>query len=259
MAEEKDKKEEGAAPEAEQAAPKKSRKSLLLGGGVLGLIAAGWAVSLVAMPGRSRERMFSGPFVVTLSPDEVQVNLLGEGGKRFLVMTLQAEFDAYEEAYATSRVGDTLYQAKLKDALIRVGRQKTKAELDDAVGEDVFKEEVREAIDPLLFPLHFHAEDVNGADEASGLRPGRSIERSSLRGGYWAHTIELDEEGKKARLDEGPETTFAGDEQDLVLENEHHETVYVDVSQLEPGFEGRVQVGTFGRIRKIYFGKLLVQ
>lgn len=257
MAEEKETTEEAADASEEQ--PKGSKKGILLGGGVLGLVAAGWAVSLVATPSMPEAKMFTGPYVVALSPEDVQVNLSG-GGKRFLVLTLQAEFDSYDELYAGNRVADPLYQAKLKDALIRVARQKTKEDLDDVVGEEIFKGEVHAAIDPLLFPIHVGNElDSNGTHAESGLRPGKSIEESSLRSGFFAHQITVSVSGGTIRLDEGPEVEFEGLEEDLLLQNEHGDVLYVDVTQLLDGFEGTVNAGTFGRVRNIYFGKLLVQ
>lgn len=246
--------------QGEAEAPKKSKKGLFLGGGMLGLIAAGWAVSLVATPSVKEERLFAGPFVISLSPEDVQVNLSGDGGKRFLVMTLKAEIDAYEEGYAAQRIADPLYDARLKDALIRVGRQKTKDDLADTVGEELFKEEVCEAIDPILFPIHVgNPLDWNGRHEKSGLGPGRSIEDSTLRSGFFAHELHLDAAERKIRLDEGPETTFEGGEEDLELFNEHGDVLFVDVSHVVPEFKGKVNAGVFGRIRNVYFGKLLVQ
>ena len=260
MAEEKEKDDAENAEGSEEETPKKSKKGIFLGGGIVGLIAAGWALSLMGTPAMPEEKQFAGPFIVALSPEDIQVNLSGGGGKRFLVMTLQSEYDSYEELYATTRVADPLYQAKLKDALIRVSRQKTKEDLDDAVGEEIFKGEVREALDPLLFPIHVGNEiDCNGVHETSGIGPGRSIEKSTLRSGFFAHRISLDVPAKKIRLDDGPELTFEGNEIDLQLQNEHNDILYVDVSKLIPEFVGEVNAGTFGRVRNIYFGKLLVQ
>lgn len=256
MAEEKNEKEQ---QDAEKA-PKRSKKGLFLGGGVLALVAAGWALSLVGMPAKREKMLFAGPYVVALSQEDLQVNLSGEGGKRFLVMTLQAEFDAYDDKYAVGRVADGLYQARLKDALIRVARQKTKADLDDSVGEELFKEEVREAVDPILFPIHVgNPLSPTEPHVKSGLHQGRSIERATLRSGFFAHELELDVDAGTIRLDEGPETRFEGTENDLLLSNEHGDTLYVDVTKLVPGFSGTLNAGTMGRIRNVYFGKLLVQ
>lgn len=255
-----DKKKENQATDEGQKQSRRGRKGLLLGGGVLGLVAAAYAVSLVAVPANSGRARFAGPFVITLSPEDVQVNLSGDGGKRFLVVTLQAEYDAYEELYATKRVADPLYQAKLKDALIRIGRQKTKQDLDNSVGEDVFKAEVRDAVGPLLFPIHIgNPQDAGAAHEESGLAPGRSMSKSTMREGFFGHAITLDARKGVIRLDEGPPVQYQGSETDLELVNEKGGLVYVDVSGVKEEFVGNVPVGTFGTIRGIYFGKLLVQ
>jgi len=257
-----DKKEnpEGEEPEGDAPTAKGKKKGIVLGGGIVGLIAAAYVVSLVAVPSRIEERAFGGPFVVELSAEPIQVNLAGDNGKRFLVMTLQAEYDAYEETYAANRVTDLLYQARLKDALIGVARQKTKADLDDTVGEEVFKAEVRDAVDPLLFPIHVGNPDSStSGDEKSGLGPGDSAGRSTMRGGFHRHKLTIDGPRGTIQLDDGPVVEFRGDETNLELLDGQGRVLHVDVSNLEEGFSGEVPVGTFGRVRNVYFGKFLVQ
>lgn len=258
MATEEDK--QGEETEAENAAPKKSKKGLFLGGGIVGLVATGYILSMMAIPSVEEARAFDGPFVVPLATDQVQVNLSGEGGKRFLVMSLKAEYVAYDEPYAMSRVTDVLYNAKLQDALIAVARQKSKSDLDDTVGQDVFKGEIRDAVNPLLFPVHVGNEaSAVLPHEESGLAPGDSNDDATMRGGFFSHTLTVDGERKTIQLDDGPELVFEGNETDLVVQGPDGSWISVDVTGVDEEFAGTVHVGVFGLVRGIYFDKFLVQ
>src|SRR5262245_6419199 len=97
------KKEDGAA----EAAPKKSKTPMLLGGGAFGVVALGWMLSLMAVPklDHGHKPRLEGPFVARLSKTEIQVNLSGESSKRYLVMGLTGEYMAYDEAYVNGRLG----------------------------------------------------------------------------------------------------------------------------------------------------------
>jgi flagellar basal body-associated protein FliL len=258
MAEEKDKQNEAA--EGENARPRRGKKGIFLGGGIISLVAAAYAVFLVAIPSKPVDTPFKGPWVTTLTAGDVQVNLKGESSKRYMVVSLQAEYDAYDDKYAATRVADPLFGAKLLDTLISLGRQKTREQLDDHIGEETFKEEVRVAVDPLVFPLHVgNAKDHTVADEESGLIPGRSSVQATMRGGFNGHELRVDQTRRTIVLDNGVPISFSGTETDLLVENEHGLTVFVNVSQLQEDFVGSVRVGTFGHIREILFSKFLVQ
>src|SRR5262245_34495713 len=241
------------------------KKGAFLGGGIVGLIALAWALSLVALPStathRGAEHRIAGPFMVEVSPSAgFQVNLAGDGGKHYLSLKLTVEGEAFEEAYAGARASQPLYQAKLTDAVLRTAAQKTKGELDNSVGREVFREELRVALDPVLFPVHVGDEHApENAHEASGLRSGRSIARSTLRGLYYEHALHLDAARKSVRLDDGKAVAFQGDETDLFVADARGKGVYVDVSALHTDFVGEVPVGTFGRVRNVYFNTFLTQ
>lgn len=255
-----------AAPEtaASASAQPPKKKGVILGGGVVGLIGLAWALSLVAVPSGdhgAEERRVAGPFMADISPSAgFQVNLAGDGGKHYLSLKLNVEVDAFEEAYATSRASQPLYQAKLTDAVLRTASQKTKGELDNAVGREVFRDELRLALDPVLFPVHIGDEhSPEGVHEESGLRPGRSSARASMRGLFYEHAVHLDVTRKSVRLDDGKDVTFQGDETDLFVADARGKGVYLDVSSLHDDFAGRVPVGAFGRVRNVYFNTFLTQ
>ena len=245
-------------------APTKGKKGLFLGSGIASLIALAWVLSLVAVPksGKSHEtHAIAGPYVADISPSSgFQVNLAGDGGKHYLSMSVKVEVDAFEEAYATAHASEPLYQAKLTDAVLRSASQKTKSELDNTVGREVFREELRVALDPVLFPVHIGNErSAELRDPESGLRPGRSVDRSTLRGLFYEHELELDVSRKTIHLDDGAVVTFQGDETDLFVADARGKGLYLDVSGLEHEFHGPVHVGTFGRVRNVYFGSFLTQ
>jgi flagellar basal body-associated protein FliL len=246
------------------AGPVAKKKSALLGGGIVSLIALAWALSIVAVPdGRTGggHPALAGPFMADISPSAgFQVNLAGDGGKHYLSLKLSVEVDAFEESYAAARATQPLDLARLTDAVLRTASQKTKGELDSAVGREVFREELRVALDPVLFPVHV-GDPVSpaGAHPASGLRPGRSIARATLRGLFHDHVLRLDAADKTVRLDDGEEVAFRGDEDDLYVSDARGRGVYLDVSGVHGEFDGDVPVGTFGRVRNVYFGTFLTQ
>ena len=247
---------------AEAPAQKPKRKGLLLGGGAAGLVALAWALSLAAVPKHVPEVVheIQGPFVANISPATgFQVNLAGRGGKNYLALSIKAEVDAFNEAYATERTNDPLYQAKLTDAVLKVASRKTKVDLDNEVGKDVFREELKVALDPVLFPIHVGNEVAALRDELSGLRPGSSIDRATMRGLFYEHALALDADQKTVKLDGGPVVSFRGDETDLPLADAQGRTLFLDVSGLRAGFKGEVHAGTFGRVRNIYFNSVLTQ
>ena len=80
-----------------------------------------------------------------------------------------------------------------------------------------------------------------------------------MRGGFHSHVLHVDQPRSTIALGNGVPISFSATDRDLLVENEHGLTVYVNVSQLKEGFFGDVPVGTFGRIREILFDKFLVQ
>ena len=58
-----------------------------------------------AVPKKAHEPELEGPFVAKLSKTDIQANLAGADGKRYVVMSLQAEYYAYDESYVQGRLG----------------------------------------------------------------------------------------------------------------------------------------------------------
>ena len=136
--------------------------------------------------------------------------------------------------------------------MITVGLTKNNTELASKPGQDLFKNELRDILDQLIFPLHIGAETpAEGRDEESGLAPGLSLETSSYARGIMNGVVYLDVPAGTIRLDEGEIVNFNDDDGDLELVNESGETLYVDVSTLNPEFVGEVAVGRHGTVKEI--------
>lgn len=260
--------------EAEAEAPP-SKAKLWIVGSVLACV-VGSALAVVAVPKKAPPKPeLEGPFVARLSKQDVQVNLAGENGKRYLVLGLNAEYFAYDESFVAARLGhggaggehggaaaveDPLYTAMLKDLLVRMASRKTREHVEDPVQMEAFLMEIRSAVEPLLFPVCIGDSVVpQHADSKSGLRVGESIMESTMRGMLHDHDLEVSAPAKTIRLDEGPVVSFTGEERDLKITGEHGEVLYVNVTGLDPKFVGKVPIGVAGRVRRIYREQLLMQ
>ncbi len=236
------------------------KKGILLGGGVLALVGMAYFAFLMAVPAGVDEVPLEGPFVANLSESQLSVNLAGHDNKNYLALEIKAEYVAYEEAYVANRTADPLYQAKLVDRTIVVVSAKSKEEISGAVGKDVLREELREAIDPILFPIHIGATATpNEADPESGLAVGTSIRKSSFRGLFFNHVLHVDAPDGTIAIDEGEKIRFGLGDDDVRVVTPAGDTLYLDTSGLDPHFVGEVRVGCHGRIKNFLFAKFLLQ
>lgn len=264
-----------AAKAAEAAEAPPSKMKLWIAGAVIAC-AAGSVLAFMAAPKHAEPKPeLEGPFVARLSKQDVQVNLAGENGKRYLVLGLNAEYFAYDESFVAARLGnaaaggehggaaaveDPLYTAMLKDLLVRMASRKTREHVEDPVQMEAFLAEIRTAVEPLLFPVCIGDSIVpQHPDKKSGLRVGESIMESTMRGMLHDHELDVSAPAKTIRLDQGPVVSFTGEERDLKLEDEHGAFLYVNVTGLDPKFVGKVPIGVAGRVRRIYREQLLMQ
>lgn len=270
-----------AAPEAgkpaEGEAKKKNKAPMLFGGGALAMVALGYILATMAVPAKEPPRPeLEGPFVVGLSKNDIQINLAGDNSKRYLVMKLQAEYFAYDPSYVAGRLGvasggggghggdapveDPVYTAQLKNALLKLGASKTRDQVTDPVLIDGFLEDVRTVVDPILFPVYVgDSHSPHDGDKASGIKVGDSSSESDFREMLHEHDLEVDNQRKKIRLDEGPWKEYEGHERNLVVESKTGQKVYLNLTELKPEFSGKVPIGVPGRVSKIYRDSLLVQ
>lgn len=240
--------------ETAEDAPKKSKKGLFLVGGVMLLMLVGYLGASMGVPSEEPIPQLEGPFVIGLNEADknMQINLASTDQTVYLLISLSAEFDAYEAGELEGRMTDPRYRTYLMDALVSLCSEKTPESLEGRDSKDAFKLEVLDAIDPILFPVKFgDAAEPLAADPNSGLRPGISTFNASLRGRYYDHKLTLDVPNKTIRLDDGEELTFIGDEDDLAVSNASGKFVFVNLTMLDPEFVGEVKVGVTGRIRRI--------
>lgn len=266
------KKDEKGAAEA----PKKNKKALFMGLGAVAVIALGGILAVMAVPKKEKEKkhLIAGPFISKLSKNEIQANLSGEASKRYLIMELNVEYFAYEESYVTARLGtgagdghggaagegDSLYLAMLKDALLNITARKTREQITDPVQIDAFLEEVRVAVDPLLFPVCIgDSHRQTTPDTKSGLRLGESTNDATFRGLLHENELLLDVPERTVQLGEGPVVKFEGNERDLRVTAKDGTYVFLDVTTLVPEFQGSLPIGIAGKVRRVYRERFLVQ
>lgn len=227
----------------------------------LAIVALAAALALIAVPARVEPPRLSGPHVVDLSPPEgFQLDLAGRGGRNHLAMRVEAECEAYAPGYPAARAADPLVVARVRDAVLRTAWRTTKADLDREGGPEALRAQLARELDLLLFRVHVgDSDDPWGADPASGLRPGASIDRATMRGPFHEHRIDVDAPARTLALDGGPPVAFAGDERDLALADASGRTLAIDVTGLRPGFRGEVSVGVVGRVRAVLLPSFLTQ
>lgn len=257
MAEEQENEEEPKDESEQTPSPKK--KALLLVGGAVAVPALAFALALMAVPGERKVPKYLTGLVGPLTEAKIQVNL-GNQMERFFVFEHNVVYEAYEDTYYGNRTSDPLYVAYLTDALIGLAASKSPDQVYEIAYESAFREEIKNVVEPLLFPVHVgHGSALTETDPESGLKPGLSWLLATFRGPFYEHVIRIDDDKREIQLDQGPVVKYEGDERDLVLYSENEETVYVDVSEVVDGFRGEVQTGVMGRVLQILKKDTLIQ
>jgi flagellar basal body-associated protein FliL len=240
------------------AAAAKKRKVMLFGG-VVGGLALAFVAALMAVPKPPAPTPeVRGPFVGPLTPDKVQVNL--SDGRSYFVLKLDLLYEAYDAEYLTQRTADKVCQAEIRDALVAICSSKSRNDVVDKVNKPVFLEEVRRAVEPLLFPVHVgEGASPLDTDPRSGLGAGDSMSRSTFTGLFEEHALTIDAVQKKLSLDDGAELAFNGDERDFELSAPDGSKIWIDLSRLEPEFSGTVKIGIKGRTKRVLWNEALIQ
>ncbi|MCY3002059.1 MAG: hypothetical protein NTV21_09660 [Planctomycetota bacterium] len=251
-----EKKDDKAAAPADPA----KKKKLMAIGGVVGGLALAFVAAMFAVPKKEEVTKPSlvGPNVGPITPKKVQVN--DSGGRGYIVFELNLMYDAYNPDYLASRASDPVCQAEILDALVTIASAKSRNDMTDKVGKPVFLEEVRAAIDPLVFPVCLGT-GTSGteADSESGLALGESMAKSTFRGLLEEHALHVDAVQKKLRADDGAEITFTGEERDLQVPCGTDMFIWLDVTGLKPEFVGEVKFGIRGRTRRVLWNEVLLQ
>jgi len=253
------------APKVEAAPPaaegkEKKKLSLKLIGAVVGLAGAGAVLAMVALPKKNVSPLLEGPFYVSLTEEPIPVSTVDNNNRRYVKFAVDAEFRAYQESYVNGRRSDPFFAPTLRSRIERSASNKTIKEITEGLNRDTFAEALREELDAVIFPLHIgstrHPLDK---DEKTGLRPGISRDQSTFRGRFHEHVLFLDGPRRRIRVDQGPEASFTGEEEDLLVETAQGEVLYVDVTHYEREFVGEVHVGVQGHLRRIILHDTIAQ
>lgn len=256
MADEENPEEEGQAAEGKAGGDEVEKKgpkgSIKLVGGIVAVVAMGGALAMMALPSKPQEKRFAGPFYVALSESPIAINTTDANYTRYVKFTPHAEFIAYESSYVASRTRDPFYTTYLRALIEEVVSDKDIEAVLKGRQRQVFAEELRHAIAPIVFPIHIGATPFPlDIDSTSGLRPGLSHTSSTFGGPFHDHVLKVDGPAKTLQVDDGPAVDFQGNEEDLQVMTTSGKYLFVDVSHYKPDFVGDVPVGVHGKLRKV--------
>ncbi len=260
MAEEQINDAEGHEPE-NQATPKASRGSFKLLGAVVGLITLGSTLAVVAMPEKAARKSFQGPAMHNFFEKDIVGNPLDDNFSRYLKFSPSCSYFAYDIAYPSSRIADEHYEKSLRQAMMYTISRFRIDEVMAAASRETFAAALEEVAEPVLFPVHLgETPTPYDADPMSGLRLGDSQDlHGTFRGAFHEHVLKVDARRKTLQLDGGPQIEFGGAEHDVLVEAEDGTKIYVNVATLDDSFEGEVNVGVMGRIRRMFTGDIIAQ
>ena len=258
--EEKQVDEEAENPEEGASEETKKKLPLKLIGGIVGLVAGGGILAMVALPKKEVEPKLEGPFHATLIENAVPFSTRDKNNTRYVKFALDAEFRAYDAGYVTGRSGDPFFASLLQSRIGRTATSKTIAQITEGVNQEVFAEELRAEVEPIVFPIHV-GETANPLDKdpETGLRPGVSRSASTFRGRFYDHVLRYDGVERSIQIDDGPAVTFGGEEEDLLVETAQGELLYLDVTHHEPEFVGEIHIGTRGHLRRLILRDVIAQ
>ncbi len=263
MAEE-EKQEPEEQAEGEAVESKGKGKVFKIAGALVGLLVLAYVAATMAVPGKPKHPRFGAPFTVPMMLDDeakIPVNLDENNKTRFLQMNFNLFVRCYDDGYVNERQVDPNYEPFLRSRLIAVATSK---KIDEVLGgpaaQAAFLEEVREHIDPILFPVHVgDTKNPLAAHEESGLMPGSMMDRASFRGKFHDHTLKVDAPKKTLQVNDGPVVEFTGEESNLAVPTATGGVLYLDVSDLDPEFIGEMHIGVHGRINQVLADELIAQ
>ncbi|MEO1695658.1 MAG: hypothetical protein AAFU73_00090 [Planctomycetota bacterium] len=262
-----DEEEEPTEEGTEEGAEPKSKGPLKLLVGVVALIATGAILAMMAVPSKEKLPVFAGPSMHTFFADKVVGNPLDDNYSRYLSFEPSCSFLAYDLAYPESRRIDPHYETWLREsfqaalARYRIADIMSGSTPGEENSRPEFAAELEALAEPILFPVHLgETAAPYDPDPSSGLRLGDSQDRDgTFRGAFWEHVLHVDAKAMTLQIGEGPVAEFSEGDYDVLVEAEDGTKIYVDTSELQEGFEGDVQVGVMGRIRRMFTGGFTAQ
>ncbi len=216
------------------------------------LIAGGGALALMAIPGKQKDWRLKGPYFYQLAKEPITVTVPDNSQTRYIKFEGDAEYAAYVEKYVPDREVDVFYRSFLEARFQEVASGRNLKESVIGHQRQLFAEELRVRLDPIVFPVHIGStRNPLDLDSASGLRPGVSHLEANFRGLIHEHVLKVDGSVPSIQLDDGPRIVFRGDEDDLRIESPSGATLFVDVTHFRDSFQGEVPVGVHGKLRRI--------
>jgi len=241
-------------------APTKSKKKLILGGGTASVIAAGALAAMMAVPSKNVRRVYEGPFSQSLFEEQFSCNIQEEGRTRYLQMSPVANYLAYDADYLTTRMTDMLFAPALHDKVFQVASRKSLDEIYGEINESTFMEEMADAINPVLFPVHIGAGTLPwDPDDVSGLRAGLSSAKNTFRGRFDEHVLHVNSTQGELWIDDGPRSSFEQGDLDVRVVTTEGSLLFIDTSRLTEDFVGELKVGVKGQVVQVLPIGLMVQ
>ena len=141
-------------PTPEVSALRTRRGPVKLVGGVVGLVAAGGLLAVLAVPAKKVRPRLEGPFFAQLTEEPVPVSTIDSDNRRYVKFAVDAEYKAYREEYVIERWQDPFFAPTLRSRIEFAASDKTIKEISEGMNRDVFAEQLRDELDEVVFPLH---------------------------------------------------------------------------------------------------------
>ncbi|MFT5150407.1 MAG: flagellar basal body-associated protein FliL, partial [Planctomycetota bacterium] len=231
-----------------------SKAPLKLIGGVVGILALGGLAAFMALPSKEVRPHLTGPYSYDIVPKEEKMsgNTLDNNASRYLQFLLHCEYFAYDPGYLAVRETDPLYKPNMRSSIQALISGKRLAETMAGEMRLSFIAEMQDLLEPIIFPIHFGETALpNDVEETTGLRPGDSYHQATFRGRFFEHVLKIDAVKKTLQLNDETVVTFEGGEENFLLTTPDGETLFLDLTELKPDFQGEVNVGIRGRIRRL--------
>ncbi|MCB9916282.1 MAG: hypothetical protein H6828_14225 [Planctomycetes bacterium] len=175
-------------------------------------------------------------------------------------MKPEIKYQVYDPEYLSVRISDEAFKHEAWDAVHLISSNKSLDDLFSQADRDTFVAELRDSLDPVLFPAHIGSGKLPlDHDEASGLRPGLSADRATFRGYYYDHVLKVDGKQNTMQIDDGPVTQFEPGDPDVQVVDVRGSVLYVDSGGLTGGYVGEMNVGVKGRTLRVLPTGLIVQ
>ncbi len=240
----------------------KSKGPMKLIGGLVGVIVLGAAAAFMAIPGKEETPRFAGPYSyeVITKDNKISANVLDNAQSRYLQFELTCEYFAYQPTYLDTRITDPLYKPSLMSEINALVAKKRLSEAYVGEAREAFMAEMKDLLNPILFPIHYGKTALpQDVDEMSGIRPGISYHKATFRGRFHGHTLKVDAIEKTLQFGDDSAVSFDGGEEDYRLLTPGGETLFLDLTELKPDFQGEINVGIRGRIRRLYTPEFIAQ